>query len=335
MVRRGIGFVLAVFAAGACSDTITVGKHKYEEVYIEDDQNHYFIHLPEEGQVLKVSRKRKDVSTPLIEKDATVRKALRQRYEKNRPQPTQPSGKTHPDSISNQSIEQHLNVRDCALFEAQLTHWKHLTQEQRIAIDRTLVAKTLSEADDFVESIGAIGGDPSDLESKLNEIAEHYAPELPQSKISSTPRPDGYVARRNQRDFKALKYRTLEETSRNISCGMRLEELDQALRTNYVPKLDPDVAQEWEGSASKETGHFSIDKPFWRLDCFRDDFGKVDDFAITIYDAKTDRPFTRLGQADFLQMRVRVMEGPGSYYLKIEQGKLQIPYEIHAVTFDE
>lgn len=283
MVRWGIVFVAAAFSSVACSDSITVGKQKYKDVYIESDQNHYFIHLPDEGQVLKVSRKRKDVSTPVMEKDTSIREGLLKRYEENKPKPELASGKVLPDSISNQSIDRHLKVRELALFEAQLSHWKRLSQEQRITLDRALMAKTFSEADDFVDSIGAIGGDPSDLESKLSEIAGHYAPDLPQARISSAPRPDGYVARRNQRDFEALKYRTLEETSRTITCGLRIKELEQALSSRYEPRLDPDVVQEWEGTPGKQTGEFTIDAPFWRLECFRDDFGKADDFSITVY----------------------------------------------------
>ena len=35
MVRRGIGFILLVVAAGAFSDAITVGDRVYEDVFIE------------------------------------------------------------------------------------------------------------------------------------------------------------------------------------------------------------------------------------------------------------------------------------------------------------
>jgi hypothetical protein len=67
----------------------------------------------------------------------------------------------------------------------------------------------------------------------------------------------------------------------------------------------------------------------------RDDFGQSGSFSVTVIDAETDRPITRLGDVDFLQMRVRVLDGPGRYYLVIEQDESGIPYEIRAVTFSD
>lgn len=56
---------------------------------------------------------------------------------------------------------------------------------------------------------------------------------------------------------------------------------------------------------------------------------------MTVFDAETGTPFTRVSGVDFLQMRVRVLDGPGRYYLEIEQDDSNIPYEINAVTFSE
>ena len=79
----------------------------------------------------------------------------------------------------------------------------------------------------------------------------------------------------------------------------------------------------------------AISAPFWRLDCLREDLGESGSFAVTVFDAETGAPFTRISGVDFLQMRVRVLDGPGRYYLEIEQDSSNIPYEIKAVTFSE
>jgi len=38
---------------------------------------------------------------------------------------------------------------------------------------------------------------------------------------------------------------------------------------------------------------------------------------------------------DLRQMRVRLLDGPGRYYLVIEQDDPDLPYDIRAVTFPE
>lgn len=340
MVRRGMGFIFLVVAAGAFSDGITVGNRAYEDVYIERDQNHYFIHLPDEGRVIKVSRKRQDLSTPVIEKDRALRESLRQRFEENRPEAPHAPEKASRGPLSNAAVERHHRVRDLALFEAQLDHWRGLTQQQRSAVDLMLLSNAMGEIGDFMTSANAMGGDTSVLESKIAAIAEKYTSEAPGARETPSPRaraksatPNTSSVRRTQGDALALTGRAVEGTRRVILLKKRIDELSSAINGEYRNKLTPEVVDSWDGTGSRKTSPFSINAPFWRLDCLRDDFGQAGAFSVTVYDADTDRPFTRLGDVDFLQMRVRVLDGPGRYYLKIEQDESALPYEIRAVTF--
>jgi len=344
MVRRGIEFILVVLAAGAFGDAITVGNRAYEDVYVKRDRNHYFIHLPDEGRVIKVSRKRQDVSSPVIEEDPALREELLRRFEANKPEsPDQPTVDLH-SPLSNAAVNEHHRVRELALFEAQLAHWKSLSQEQRLAVDRMLLSNAMGEIGDFMTSANAMGGDTSVLESKIAAIAEKYTPGTPGAKGTSIPptstvsgarsaTPNAASVRRTQGDALALTGRAVEGTKRVVLLKKRIDELSTAINGDYRDRLTPKVVDSWEGAGSLKTAPFSIEDPFWRLDCLRDDFGQAGAFSVTVYDADTDRPFTRLGDVDFLQMRVRVLDGPGRYYLKIEQDDSGTPYEIRAVTF--
>ncbi len=346
MVRRGIEFILVVFAVGAFGDAITVGKQAYEDVYIERDRNHYFILLPDEGRVVKVSRKRQDVSSPVIDTDPALRESLRQRFEASKPEsPDRPALEPH-GPLSNAAVNEHHRVRELALFEAQLAHWERLSQEQHLAVDRMLLSNAMGEVGDFMASANAMGGDTSVLESKIAAIAEKYTPGTPGAKGTPIPptstvsgaksaTPNMSSVRRTQGDALALTGRAVEGTKRVVLLKKRIDELSIAIKGDYANRLTPEVVDSWEGDRSRKTAPFSIEDSFWRLDCLRDDFGQAGAFSVTVYDADTDRPFTRLGDVDYLQMRVRVLEGPGRYYLKIEQDESGIPYEIRAVTFAE
>lgn len=138
-----------------------------------------------------------------------------------------------------------------------------------------------------------------------------------------------------ERDSIAIENKAIDSTKRIAAFDSRLTELTNAINMLYESELEPVIAFSCSDSISKKTAPFTVEAPFWRLDCLRDDFGQAGAFSVTVYDAKTDRPFTRLSDVDFLQMRVRVLDGPGRYYLVIEQDESGIPYEIRAVTFAE
>lgn len=346
MVRRGLAAIFILCAAGASSDAITVGKRAYDDVYITQNRNHYFIHLPDEGRVVKVSRKRQDVTAPVIEKDPARRDEFLRRFQQNRPEPPREAVAGAGSSMSNAAVERHHQVRDLALFEAQLAHWKRLTGEQRLAVDTMLLSKGLGDVGDFMDSVDAMGGDASVLRSKMEAIARGETPQTSApTKVNGTGSqhagragpaiPREPTVRRHQGDAIALTTRAIEGAQRVLLCKQRIEELSNAMNTGYTPQLNANVIDTWEGTTSRKTNTFSIDSPFWRLECLREDFGLPGKFAVTLYDADTDQPFTRLADLDYLQMRVCLVGGPGRYYLQIEQDESVIPYEIRAVTFGE
>jgi len=346
MVRWGLGAIFILCAAGASSDAITVGKRAYDDVYIKQNRNHYFIHLPDEGRVVKVSRKRQDVTAPVIEKDPARRDELLRRFQQNRPEPPRDAVTGAGSSMSNAAVELHHRVRDLALFEAQFEHWKRLTGAQRMAVDTMLLSKGLGDVGDFMDSVDAMGGDASVLRSKMEAIARGETPQTsaPSNVNGTRPQPASRpgsailrepTVRRHQGDAIALTTRAIEGAQRVLLCKQRIEELSDALKTGYTPQLNANVIDTWEGTKSRKTGTFSIESSFWRLECLREDFGLPGKFAVTLYDADTDQPFTRLADVDYLQMRVCLVSGPGRYYLEIEQDESALPYQIRAVTFSE
>lgn len=113
----------------------------------------------------------------------------------------------------------------------------------------------------------------------------------------------------------------------------RIAAMNGGLDKPYTPNLPGTVVAEWRGVSSFKSEPFEISEPFWRLDVLRKDFGIPGKFAVTVYLAETDQPFTRITDVDYLQMRVQVLDDPGRYYLKIEQDESALPYEIRVVTF--
>jgi hypothetical protein len=136
-----------------------------------------------------------------------------------------------------------------------------------------------------------------------------------------------------ERDAIAVENKAIDGEKRIAAFESRVSELTNAINMAYRSELKPVVSASWSDSSSKKTAPFAIDAPFWRLDCLRDDFGQAGKFSVTVYDADTDQPFTQIADVDYLQMRVRVLDGPGRYYLKIEQDESALPYEIRVVTF--
>ncbi len=113
----------------------------------------------------------------------------------------------------------------------------------------------------------------------------------------------------------------------------RIAAMNGGLDKPYTPNLPSTVVAEWRGVRSFKSEPFEISKSFWRLDILRKDLGQSGRFTVTVYFAETDLPFTRITNVDYLQMRVGTLDGPGKYYLKIEQDESALPYEIRAVTF--
>lgn len=112
----------------------------------------------------------------------------------------------------------------------------------------------------------------------------------------------------------------------------RIDGLILASQAGYEPGLKFNVRETWQSDDDKKTPTVMIEGSLWRLHCEREDFGLDGDFAITVYDAETDTPFTRIADKDFLKMRSRIFERPGKYYFVVEQDSNRIPYELTVST---
>ncbi len=131
----------------------------------------------------------------------------------------------------------------------------------------------------------------------------------------------------------SLAQSSTQVAERVASFQSRIATMNGNLGKPYTPDLPGTVVAEWRGVSSFKSEPFEISEPFWLLDIRRKDFGRPGRFAVTVYVAETNQPFTRITSVDYLQMRVQVLDDPGRYYLKIEQDESALPYEIRAVTF--
>lgn len=135
-----------------------------------------------------------------------------------------------------------------------------------------------------------------------------------------------------ERAAKAAVAKSIDEQRRFGDRQSRAAALAEATEAGYQPQLRATVVDLWRGVSAQRMPEFSVGRGLWRLDC-RVPEG-ADDFAVTLYDAETDKPFTRIAGPDFLGMRTRVFDEPGKYYITVEQGLRAVPYEIEVSTLD-
>lgn len=137
-----------------------------------------------------------------------------------------------------------------------------------------------------------------------------------------------------ERDALAVENKGINAERRYGAYLARMDELMLALRAGYKPCLTFSVLESWQGDGNKRTASVTIESEVWRLSCKREDFGQQGDFAVTVCDAETDAPFTRIADKDFLGMRSRVFERPGKYYFVVEQDASKLPYELTVSTVE-
>ena len=131
-----------------------------------------------------------------------------------------------------------------------------------------------------------------------------------------------------ERDAMAVENKGIDADRRYGAFLARMDELMLASRAGYIPGLSFKTQEAWQEDGDKRTPSVTIESPVWCLSCKREDFGISGGFAITVYDAETDAPFTRIADKDFLGMRTRIFERPGQYYFVVEQDASRIPYEL-------
>jgi hypothetical protein len=131
-----------------------------------------------------------------------------------------------------------------------------------------------------------------------------------------------------ERDAQAVENKGKDAARRYGAYLDRIDGLILASQAGYEPGLKFNVLETWQSDGDKKTPTVLIESSLWRLHCEREDFGLDGDFAITVYDAETDTPFTRIADKDFLKMRSRIFERQGKYYFVVEQDSDRIPYEL-------
>lgn len=139
---------------------------------------------------------------------------------------------------------------------------------------------------------------------------------------------------RQERAANAAVAKSIDEQRRFGDQQMRAAALAEATETNYVPRLRALTLDAWQGVAATQLPEFTVGPGLWQLECRLVGPGSEEGFAVTLYDAETGKPFTRIASPDFLGMRTKVFDKPGRYYLVVEQGLVPVAYEIEASTLE-
>jgi len=137
-----------------------------------------------------------------------------------------------------------------------------------------------------------------------------------------------------ERAAKAAVAKSQDEQRRFGDRQMRAAALAEATAAGYQARLSAIPIDAWKGLSAGRLPEFTVAEGIWRLDCRVGGGGAEESFAVTIFDADTDQPFTRIASADFLGMRTRIFDEPGRYYVVVEQGLAAMPYEIEVSSLE-
>lgn len=131
-----------------------------------------------------------------------------------------------------------------------------------------------------------------------------------------------------ERQARASVSKAIDEQHRYGSRQAQVAALASAMEADYRPRLVDTPLESWSGSVGQRTPEFYVGRGLWRIDCRVADEATATGFSVTLYDAETGKPFTRISGPDYLGMRTRVFDQPGRYYLVVAQGGIPVPYEI-------
>lgn len=137
-----------------------------------------------------------------------------------------------------------------------------------------------------------------------------------------------------ERDARAALSKAHDETLRYSAWQARVAALKEADETGYRPQMIPTPIAEWSGSGERRSPEFTVGRGLWRLECKGAGLRTPNGFSVTVYDATTDTPFTRISNGDFLGMRARIFDRPGTYYVVIDQGIDTVNWEVSVTTLD-
>ncbi len=172
----------------------------------------------------------------------------------------------------------------------------------------------------------------SRTKSKIGAAEQAYARQASAygSQLNSVER----AMSRQERAANAAVAKSIDEQRRFGDQQMRAAALAEAAATNYVSSLRALTIDAWQGLAATQLPEFTVGPGLWQLECHLVGSGSEEGFAVTLYDAETGKPFTRLASPDFLGMRTKVFDKPGRYYLVVEQGLVPVAYEIEASALE-
>lgn len=131
-----------------------------------------------------------------------------------------------------------------------------------------------------------------------------------------------------ERAAKAAVAKSQDEQRRFGDQQMRAEALAEATEVGYQPRLSTFSVDAWKGVSAVQLPEFAVGEGLWKIDCRLTGTGSEEGFAATLFDAETGQPFTRIAGADFLGMRTRVFDEPGTYYIVVEQGLAAVSFEV-------
>lgn len=139
---------------------------------------------------------------------------------------------------------------------------------------------------------------------------------------------------RQERAAKAAVAKSNDEQRRFGNRQTRAAALAEATETGYVPQLRALTINAWQGLAATQLPEFIAGPGIWQIECRLVGPGSEEGFAVTLYDAESGKPFTRIADPDFLGMRTQVFDKPGRYYIVVEQGLVPVAYEIEASALE-
>ncbi len=137
-----------------------------------------------------------------------------------------------------------------------------------------------------------------------------------------------------ERDARAALSKAHDENMRYSAWQARVAALKEADATGYRPQVLPTPIAEWSGTGERRSPEFIVGRGLWRLECRIAAPRTPSGFSVTLYDAETDTPFTRISDGDFLGMRARIFDRPGTYYVVVDQGIEFVSWEISVTTLD-
>ena len=122
--------------------------------------------------------------------------------------------------------------------------------------------------------------------------------------------------RQKERDALSTRIKNQESGARLEEQLAQIDALNAAVMKKEAPSLTLRRLASWSGDNSRKSEAVEIEEGPWYLSCLLEDSDYEDGFAVTVYESGSSLPFTRISGEDFLGMRARVFENPGSTGLR-------------------